>query len=75
MKHKTIVDTFNISELPGWAQREEDVVWLCRINLGYRRQVINNCHSRDFFIRKATTSRRCFSRRNPLSTFDGGIQS
>ena len=62
-----IADKFDVSALPEWAQAEEDVVWLAKINLGYRIKVIDCDPSQEWLTRKAKLVRRGWRLKNPLT--------
>ena len=51
-----VIDSFDFEVLPCWAREQEDVVWLCRINLGYRRDVqgAETENEKGWCIRKAS---------------------
>ena len=55
-------------KLPRWARKHDAVEWLCRLNRGYRNDILEcNCKQlRHFLIRKAETTRKIFDRKNPI---------
>ena len=62
-----VMNSFEVSALPEWAQAEEDVVWLAKINLGYRIKVIDCDLSQEWLVRKAKLVRRGWRLKNPLA--------
>ena len=65
---KPVIQTIDTKKLPRWARKHDAVEWLCRLNLGYRNDVLEcDCKQmRHFLIRKAEVTRRIVERKNPI---------
>ena len=68
MKLHEIVNSFDFYTMPNWAKEDEDVIWLARINLRYRQQVINGITQRSWLVRKARLLRKLKERKRNAKT-------